>query len=280
MSQRTESIKDGTTTLPDGTHLSYSVHFPLDQSTLAKLALVAHPFGRLGGSKNDHMVQSLSRMLCKEGYIVVRFDCRGAGESEGKASWTGSTEVEDFQAVFNSILLPLLPTQSPSEPQQSVELLLCGYSFGSLLASACPPPVSTSQYSFKTRYLLLSYPLSVTFALTFFNSSKFAKMLEDRIKENNEVCVTYGDGDQFSRVEKFRKWSEGLVKLGERPDQVRVIEVEGADHFWARRNDKMEALERIRAWSSSSSRESKRDQVTNAPPRSAQATRSNLTQSP
>ncbi|GAA5969366.1 hypothetical protein JCM3765_001284 [Sporobolomyces pararoseus] len=259
MEESTRSTQRATHTLPDGTNLAHVLHSPLARESspsIPKLAIIAHPWGRLGGSKNDHMVVALSKLLCEEGYHVVRFDCRGSGESEGSASWTASTEVEDFQTILNSVVLPLL--SSIASPAQTapiqVDLLLCGYSFGSLLASSCPPPPSTPQHSFRTRYLLLSYPLSVMFALTSFHSSRFTRMLEDRVKEGNGVCVVFGDEDQFSGVAKLRNWSRGLVERAEPggvrggEKQVTVVEIEGADHFWARGNDKRRALEAIRDW--------------------------------
>lgn len=167
-----------------------------------------------------------------------------------------SNEVEDFKTILHSIVLPLLSSiDSPAQTSPTqVDLLLCGYSFGSLLASSCPPPPSTTQHSFRTRYLLLSYPLSVMFALTSFHSSRFTRALEDRIQEGNEICIVYGDQDQFSGVAKLRKWGRGLVELarveGERggEKQMAVVEIEGADHFWARGNDKRRAIEEIRNW--------------------------------
>lgn len=34
------------------------------------------------------MVTAVAELLADEGYAVVRYDARGAGESEGSASWT------------------------------------------------------------------------------------------------------------------------------------------------------------------------------------------------
>ncbi|GAA5837433.1 hypothetical protein JCM3766R1_000443 [Sporobolomyces carnicolor] len=251
MSSSLESTSEGTYTLSDGTALAYVAHFPRDRQSTLKLALVAHPWGRLGGTKDDHMVRSLSRLLCDQGNIVVRFDCRGAGESRGTASWTASTEVRDYEEMLNSVLIPLLlpPSHSSTEHARVIELVLCGYSFGSLLASACPIPVSSPAASFQTRLLLVSYPLSVMFALTAFNSSRFTKTLEQSVKEHGvRVCTVFGDGDQFTAIGKLEQWSGRLKQLAPRADQTETIKVEGADHFWARGSEKAEALARIKTW--------------------------------
>lgn len=162
-----------------------------------------------------------------------------------------STEVRDYEEMLNSVLIPLLPPPSHSSTEHArvIELVLCGYSFGSLLASACPIPVSSPAASFQTRLLLVSYPLSVMFALTAFNSSRFTKTLEQSVKEHGvRVCTVFGDGDQFTAIGKLEQWSGRLKQLAPRADQTETIKVEGADHFWARGSEKAEALARIKTW--------------------------------
>lgn len=75
---------------PTGPNLAYSLHRPSPTSPTApiKLALVAHPLGRLGGTRDDHVVVSVTRLLVNQGWTVCRYDSRGAGESGGSASWT------------------------------------------------------------------------------------------------------------------------------------------------------------------------------------------------
>lgn len=83
-------IEHGTHTLRAGSPtLSYDLHRPPASTTAPRrAALIAHPYGRLGGSKDDHVVQALAHLLADEGFLVVRFDARGAGESTGSTSWT------------------------------------------------------------------------------------------------------------------------------------------------------------------------------------------------
>ena len=44
------------------------------------------------------------------------------------------------------------------------------------------------------------------------------------------VLVVYGDRDEFTGVEQYRVWTEGLQRDGR--DRVRVVEVSGGSHFW------------------------------------------------
>lgn len=66
--------------------LSYTLHHPSTPTN--HLALLAHPLGRLGGSQRDPLILALTQMLVGEGWTVCTYDARGAGESEGSASWT------------------------------------------------------------------------------------------------------------------------------------------------------------------------------------------------
>ena len=76
---------EGTLVLPDGPTLAYSLVGPANPT---RLALIAHPLGRLGGTRDDHVVRTLARMLSDAGWAVCTYDARGAGASTGSASFT------------------------------------------------------------------------------------------------------------------------------------------------------------------------------------------------
>lgn len=84
---------------------------------------------------------------------------RGADGSKGKTTWTGKTETKDYASVvtwalaYVQSLPPPTPPPSPGlggevksgeepeeekEPEEEMELLLGGYSYGSLIASRAP----------------------------------------------------------------------------------------------------------------------------------------------
>ncbi|GAA5960295.1 hypothetical protein JCM21900_000940 [Sporobolomyces salmonicolor] len=253
------TVEEGTLELPAGPTLAYSLHFPTatSRSDLRQAALIAHPYGRLGGSRHDHVVVALAELLVEEGWLVCRYDSRGAGDSTGSGSWTGAPEAEDYQRILLDVLLPLLSPSSASSAAASVEsaapttydLLLCGYSFGSLAASFCLAPSPTSTASFRTRCLLVSYPVSVLWALCSFRHSTFTTALRTTIQKGEyRTLAIFGDGDQFSSVGKFRRWSNELGKYGGSTGCWQAVEIEGADHFWGDPVTKRELLEVVRAW--------------------------------
>ena len=75
-------------TLRDGTAIAYTVYAPLANAARHGIALLAHPYGPLGGSQRDHVVVAVARALSSAGYRVFTYDARGAGSSQGKTSWT------------------------------------------------------------------------------------------------------------------------------------------------------------------------------------------------
>ena len=143
--------------------------------------------------------------------------------------------------MLRDVLLPaVLPNTAES---RTVTLLLAGYSYGSLAASACPPPSDTANVHFETSYLLISYPLSVAWALCALQTSFFASALRTRSKDHRVLAV-YGDQDQFTAVEKLRRWA---AELG-RSESFRSVEVAGADHFWRDKKHKADLLSAICNW--------------------------------
>lgn len=118
-------------------------------------AIVGHPYAPLGGSYDDNVVLSVTESLLGQGYIVAIFNFRGAGSSAGKTSWTGRPEIDDFSSVVGLLVNYLKTLKTPSgldnlsfetgsmrkgstPSQDSVELLLAGYSFASLILCRLP----------------------------------------------------------------------------------------------------------------------------------------------
>ncbi|KXS97520.1 hypothetical protein AC578_4608 [Pseudocercospora eumusae] len=98
-------------------------------------AIVAHPYAPLGGCYDDETVLSVTECLLKQGYVVFTFNFRGAGDSAGKTSWTGKPEVDDYSTIVG---LAIYYLQNLTIDPSPIELLLAGYSFGSLILARLP----------------------------------------------------------------------------------------------------------------------------------------------
>ncbi|KAJ5675551.1 hypothetical protein N7462_008448 [Penicillium macrosclerotiorum] len=119
-------------------------------------AIVAHPYAPLGGCFDDPIVSFIGGELLQAGYVVGTFNFRGAGNSDGRTSWTAKPELGDYVSFYGFMLhyLHALNTAFTSKrtvasdgelgseavvgSDNRVQLVLGGYSFGSLIASHVP----------------------------------------------------------------------------------------------------------------------------------------------
>ncbi|KAK4052101.1 hypothetical protein OIV83_002395 [Microbotryomycetes sp. JL201] len=254
-------VQHGTYKLPAAEpELAYTIYMPdadgpPHAATISKLALVAHPLGRLGGNRNDHVVKSIALSLASENFVVLAYDSRGAGESTGSPSFSLVPESEDYSVMLHKVLLPIATTKStaspPAKPLSSLSLALVGYSAGSAASTmtdvdldvVCNCMPSLERVSV-TR-VLVSYPLSVMWALTLFRSTAFSSKLErnvtvsssanaesTKIQLRDQTLAVYGTNDQFTSVARYDAWSNRLKQQSQNSNKWNDLRVDGADHFW------------------------------------------------
>lgn len=92
-----------------------------------KVILYKHGF--FGNKITPHrMIVNVSHELQKEGYTICRFDCVGAGDSEGDSTYTTIPgEIEDTKVVLHWIEEQLKPEK----------FMIIGYSMGGIVTSVC-----------------------------------------------------------------------------------------------------------------------------------------------
>ncbi|EED16261.1 conserved hypothetical protein [Talaromyces stipitatus ATCC 10500] len=122
----------------DGTRLSCRIYQLEDvnyqEQPAIKAAVVAHPYASLGGNNDDPVVALITAELVRKGYIVLTLNFRGASYSGGSTSWTGKPEMGDYITAYGFIL-KYSQLLAPTKP---IELVLAGYSYGSMIASHQP----------------------------------------------------------------------------------------------------------------------------------------------
>lgn len=52
---------------------------------------------------------SVTELLAAKGFVVVQFNSRGTGRSQGSPSFSGITEAKDYQAVFEYFIKEVYP---------------------------------------------------------------------------------------------------------------------------------------------------------------------------
>ncbi|PGH34916.1 hypothetical protein GX50_02267 [[Emmonsia] crescens] len=153
----------------DGTRVDCRLHHPPQlsrpDSTLSwrsKGAIVAHPYAPIGGNYDNPIVCGVAGELLKAGYIVVTFNFRGAAESAGRTSWSARPELGDYVSVYGFLIhylleididsirdplvgsgnhqpSPISDTPESAAESERMEIVLAGYSYGSMIASHLPP---------------------------------------------------------------------------------------------------------------------------------------------
>lgn len=83
------------------------------------IAVVAHPLSTMGGTMENKVVTTLSKAFVELGFIALRFNFRGAGESAGEFD-EGEGEVEDVLTVV----------RHARAEHGDLPLILAGFSFG------------------------------------------------------------------------------------------------------------------------------------------------------
>ncbi|KAL2359563.1 hypothetical protein RJZ56_007583 [Blastomyces dermatitidis] len=124
-------------------------------------AIVAHPYAPIGGNYDNPIVCGVAGELLKVGYIVVTFNFRGASESAGRTSWSARPELSDYVTVYGFLIYYLVgidpdsireslaesgnnqppavtDIQNPTAGSERLEIILAGYSYGSMIASHLP----------------------------------------------------------------------------------------------------------------------------------------------
>jgi alpha/beta superfamily hydrolase len=103
-------------TTPSGT-LQGVVHLPSGEARA--LAVVAHPLSTMGGTMDNKVVTTLVKTFVELGFIALRFNFRGVGESSGVYD-EGNGEVDDVLAIVAYAL----------QEFGQLPLILAGFSFG------------------------------------------------------------------------------------------------------------------------------------------------------
>ncbi|CED83865.1 hypothetical protein [Phaffia rhodozyma] len=208
-----------------------------------KLAVIAHPWARLGGSWDDRVVRHVLQIFLSVSVPTVIFNSRGAGESTKSPSWTGRGEADDYAEVLKAGMDEVW--SGTNQGSRTGEVFICGYSHGALLALAQPP----CSDPLRTFYVIISPPLSYKWFLT-----PTLRLLpvplspplssHSQLLDRPTVLVFHGTSDMFASIRAVRDW----VRSAGNESVVRLIETVDGDHFW-RSPDGLLMMDRdIRAW--------------------------------
>jgi alpha/beta superfamily hydrolase len=171
------------------------------------IAIVAHPHPLFGGSLDNKVAQTLARIFAELGYIAIRPNFRGVGASEGVHDH-GEGETDDLIAVIDW-------AQGRFGP---LPVALAGFSFGAYVATRVAARVPAE------RMVLVGMPNGVvTGGRTYLSGPVPA-----------DTIVIHGELDETAPLANVLEWA--------RPQDLPIVLVPGADHFFHRRLHLLRAI--------------------------------------
>ncbi|CAG8608215.1 6837_t:CDS:2, partial [Ambispora gerdemannii] len=247
------SIHDGTLLEARVTYFRNPKVNKVSEQQPVNSVVISHPYGPLGGDNENNVVIAFENFFLRRGYLTVAFNFRGSGRSGGRNTWSGEAETSDYNTMLqflgnrgkdlnsDRIIMEIPPIK---------EIIIAGYSYGSLIATTLSPITITSNTSpipIPISFILISYPLSVIWFLTFFRGSKYSQHMKSLLDNNNSrVLFVYGTSDQFTGVNAYKKWIKDN-KIEER-NMWSVRELRGGDHFWFGRGMEEKLLHVLEEW--------------------------------
>ena len=182
--------------LVDGPAGAIETVFDTPAGAPAGIALVAHPHPLFGGTLDNKVAQTLARAFVELGYVAVRPNFRGVGQSAG-AHDDGNGETDDLVAVIHAARRRLNLAEAP--------LVLAGFSFGTLVQSRVALRVAAQR---------------IVFVGTAVTRGRVEPVPADSI-------VIHGEKDDVAPLDLVLRWAE--------PQELPVTVIAGADHFFHRR---------------------------------------------
>jgi uncharacterized protein len=171
----------------------------LPESVPRGLALVAHPHPLYGGTMDNKVTQTLVRAFVALGYAAVRMNFRGVGKSEGVHD-AGRGETDDM-----ALLLAHMQQQYPGLP-----VALAGFSFGTFVQS-----------QLQQRLIEQGHPAERLVLV----GTAAGKWAVPTVPAN--TILIHGELDDTIPLSDVLDWA--------RPQDLPVIVIPGADHFFHRK---------------------------------------------
>jgi alpha/beta superfamily hydrolase len=163
------------------------------------IALIAHPHPLYGGTMDNKVVQTLARAFVGLGYVTVRFNFRGVGASEGVHDH-GHGETDDM-----AVMLAHMRSKFPGLP-----VALAGFSFGTFVMAQLQQRLQAGGEPAERLVLV---------------GAAAGKWAMPDVPA--DTILIHGEADDTIPLAAVLDWA--------RPQDIPVIVIPGADHFFHRK---------------------------------------------
>ncbi|MGH6609863.1 MAG: alpha/beta hydrolase [Burkholderiaceae bacterium] len=177
-----------------------------DEDRADGIVFIGHPHPLFGGAADNKVVTTIARTFVALGWIAVRPNFRGVGASAGEHD-AGNGETDDFLHLIATV--PAMPSVR-SKLDAAAPIAVAGFSFGSFVAARAANAIA--EQGSPVRYIVLvgaaakKWPMPSVAAQT---------------------LVIHGELDETIPLPDVLDWA--------RPQELPVIVVPAADHFFHRR---------------------------------------------
>ncbi len=170
------------------------------------IVFIGHPHPLFGGTLDNKVVATIARTFAGVGWLAVRPNFRGVGASAGTHD-EGNAETGDFLHLVDAV--PSLP-QVRSRLGEQLPIAVAGFSFGSLVAAKAAQALAASNRTANPIVLVgaaaKKWPLPSVAPGT---------------------LVIHGEVDETIPLADVLDWA--------RPQDLPIVVIPGADHFFHRR---------------------------------------------
>ena len=182
------------------------IDYPQNDAAPRGVALVAHPHPLYGGTMDNKVAVTLMRTFVSLGYVVARINFRGVGKSEG-AHDHGKGETDDM-AILHAWM---------SEKFPGLPVALSGFSFGTYVQTHLAQRLAAAGTPAERLVLVGA-------------AAKKWQMADIPA----DTILIHGENDETIPLIDVLDWL--------RPQDIPVIVIPGADHFFHRK------LGHIKSW--------------------------------
>ncbi len=173
----------------------------LDVADPRGIVLLCHPNPVQGGTMTNKVVSMLQRTARDAGYITLRFNYRGVGQSAGSHDM-GSGEVDDAQAAATWL----------REKHPELPLTLMGFSFGGFVAASLGGRLEAQGVTLK--HLFMVAPAVMRLGGT------------DGLPQAGALSVIQPEADEVIDPQIVYAWSDALARPHE------LLKVAECGHFF------------------------------------------------
>lgn len=189
----------------DGPAGAIEVFIEPQDGAASGIALVAHPHPLFGGSADNKVVTTLARSFRENGCHTLRPNFRGVGGSQGEHDH-GGLETDDLLAVIDQALARF----------GDLPLFLGGFSFGAFVVARLARQLAARGQVAAWMVLVGTATGTVTGARSYATEPVPA-----------DTLVIHGSKDEIVPLANVLAWAE--------PQELPVLVIPGADHFFHRR---------------------------------------------